>query len=76
MNTEDKRALEKLGQHLRQLRGQRSMSTSDLANTSGLTQRRIGRIEAGEVDQRFDELIALADGLGIKASELFAHEQK
>jgi hypothetical protein len=35
-----------------------------------MSTRRIGRIEAGEVDARFDELIALADALGVTAGEL------
>lgn len=71
MNTEDKHALEKFGQAVRQSREQQQMSVSQLSDVSRLPRgrkmsaRRIGRIEAGEVDPHFDELIALADALGI-----------
>jgi transcriptional regulator with XRE-family HTH domain len=64
------------GQAVRELREQRGMSVSDLSNASKLargrkmSERRIGRIEAGEVDARFEELMALADALGVTAGTL------
>ncbi len=35
-----------------------------------MSARRIGRIEAGEVDTHYDELIALAGALGVTAGTL------
>ncbi len=35
-----------------------------------MSSRRIGRIEAGEVDPHFDEMIALADALDVTAGQL------
>jgi transcriptional regulator with XRE-family HTH domain len=64
------------GQAVRQLREQRGMSPDDLSSGSRLprgrkmSSRRIGRIEAGEVDTHYDELIALADALGVTAGTL------
>jgi transcriptional regulator with XRE-family HTH domain len=68
--------LARLGQTVRQLREQRNISASDFANASGITLRRVTRIEAGKVDPRYDELLALARGLSIKPSELFIQAQQ
>ncbi|HTU78102.1 MAG TPA: helix-turn-helix transcriptional regulator [Solirubrobacteraceae bacterium] len=78
MSTDSSREQElaAFGQAVRQLREQRAMSVDGLSSASRLPRgrkmspRRIGRIEAGEVDARFEELIALADALGVTAGEL------
>lgn len=41
------------------------MSVAELAEAAGFKRRRLVRIEAGELDPRFDGLMALADGLGV-----------
>jgi transcriptional regulator with XRE-family HTH domain len=41
-----------------------------------MSSRRIGRIEAGEVDPHYDELIALADSLGVTAGELIGYAEQ
>ena len=70
------------GQAVRQLREQRGMSLDDLSKATRLprgrkmSSRRIGRIEAGEVDTHYDELIALADGLGITAGKLIGYAER
>ncbi len=70
------------GQAVHQLREQRGMRPSDLSNASRLPRgrkmsaRRIGRIEAGEVDPRYDELIALATALSVSAGELSDYAEK
>ncbi len=59
------------GQAVRQLREQRGMSVDNLSSASHLprgrrmSSRRIGRIEAGEVDPHYDEMIALAGALAV-----------
>ena len=63
------------GQRVRRLREQRRMSTSALSERSStsrgrMSSRRIGRIETGEADPRYDELLALARGLGVTPAEL------
>jgi transcriptional regulator with XRE-family HTH domain len=70
------------GQAVRQAREQRAMSPDDLSSASRLprgrkmSSRRIGRIEAGEVDTRFEELIALADALGVTAGQLIGDAEQ
>jgi transcriptional regulator with XRE-family HTH domain len=39
-----------------------------------MSARRIGRIEAGEGNPTYDEMLTLASGLGVKASALFAEQ--
>ena len=64
------------GQAVRQLREQRGMSLDALSAASRLprrrrmSSRRIGRVEAGEVDPHYDEMIALADALGVTVGQL------
>jgi transcriptional regulator with XRE-family HTH domain len=66
--------LMRLGETIRQLRAQRRLSVAELAARSGITARRISNIEAGRLDPRFDVLIALADGLGVRLSALMPDE--
>lgn len=70
------------GQAVRELREQRGMSVDALSNSSRLPRghkmpsRRIGRIEAGEVDPHYDEMIALADDLGVTVGELVGYAER
>jgi transcriptional regulator with XRE-family HTH domain len=70
------------GQAVRQLREQHGMSADDLSNASRLPRerkmsaRRIGRIEAGEVDPRYDELIALATALDVTPGTLIVYAEQ
>jgi transcriptional regulator with XRE-family HTH domain len=72
---ESKQVLAAFGQRVRRLREQRGMSPSDLSERSRtprgrVSPRRIGRVEAGEADPRYEELLALARGLGVTPAEL------
>lgn len=67
---EHDRALIALGQRVRRLRENRNMSEQELAGAAGLMVRRLDSIEAGRFDLRYDELMALADALGVKSAEL------
>ncbi|MHB8532125.1 MAG: helix-turn-helix domain-containing protein [Solirubrobacteraceae bacterium] len=75
-------ALAAFGQAVRHLREQRGIGPSELSNRSKtpsgrkVSSRRIGRIEAGEVDPRYDEMLAVAEGLGIKPGELVAYAEE
>jgi len=46
------------------------MSVAELAAAASFKRRRLVRIEAGELDPRYDGLIALADGLGVRVAAL------
>jgi transcriptional regulator with XRE-family HTH domain len=58
------------GRTVRAAREQRGMSVAELAEAAGFKRRRLVRIEAGELDPRYDGLIALADGLGVRAAAI------
>jgi transcriptional regulator with XRE-family HTH domain len=64
------RLLVALGQAIRQVRVERDISVEQLASDAGITQTRLEAIEAGRLDLRYDVLLALADGLGVKTGEL------
>jgi transcriptional regulator with XRE-family HTH domain len=70
------------GQAVRELREQRGMKLDDLSSASKLprgrkmSSRRIGRIEAGEVDPHYDEMIALADALDVTPGTLVVYAEE
>ncbi len=66
--------LRRFGEAVRQEREQQRLSVADLAARSGIAARRISKIEAGRLDPRYDVVIALADGLGVRASGLMPKE--
>jgi transcriptional regulator with XRE-family HTH domain len=83
MNTEsDAQELAAFGQAVRELREQRGMSVDDLSLASRLprdrkmSSRRINRIEAGEVDPHYDEMIALADALNVTPGTLVIYAEQ
>jgi transcriptional regulator with XRE-family HTH domain len=57
-----------LGQAIREVREQQGQSVSELAAASGRSERTITRVEAGERETDYKMLLALADGLGVRAS--------
>jgi transcriptional regulator with XRE-family HTH domain len=59
-----------LGRMVRATREQQGMSVAELAAAAGFKRRRLVRIEAGELDPRYDGLISLADGLGVRAAAI------
>jgi transcriptional regulator with XRE-family HTH domain len=59
-----------LGRMVRAAREQQGMSVAELAEAAGFKRRRLVRIEAGELDPRYDGLIALADGLGVRVAAM------
>ena len=70
------------GQAVRELREQRGMSLDALASASRLprgrkmSSRRIGRIEAGEVDPHYDEMVALAEALDITPGKIIVYAEQ
>jgi transcriptional regulator with XRE-family HTH domain len=59
-----------LGRMVRATREQQGMSVAKLAAAAGFKRRRLVRIEAGELDPRYDGLIPLADGLGVPVAAI------
>jgi transcriptional regulator with XRE-family HTH domain len=81
-DTSSDRELEAFGQAVREMREQREMSVNDLSSASRLprerkmSSRRVGRIEAGEVDPHYDEMIALADALNVTPGTLVIYAEQ
>jgi transcriptional regulator with XRE-family HTH domain len=67
---EDGRFLIALGRAIRQLRVERDISAERLAGAAGLKQTRLEAIESGRLDLRYDVLLSLARGLGVKPGEI------
>jgi transcriptional regulator with XRE-family HTH domain len=61
-----------LGRTVRAARQQKGMSVAELAAAAGFKRRRLVRIEAGELDSRYDGLIVLADGLGVRVAAIMS----
>jgi transcriptional regulator with XRE-family HTH domain len=57
----------RLGAMFRQVREREGIS---VAARTGINARRISNLEAGRLDPTYDVLIALADGMGVRASAL------
>jgi XRE family transcriptional regulator, regulator of sulfur utilization len=76
----DKDALRAFGAAVRELRTERNMSVSELANGAETTTRRIDRLETGRLDPPFDLMLAVADALGVRVSTIVrrasTHEQR
>lgn len=68
MSSDD--ALVALGEVVCQLRDQRGMSVDELAGITGVEREDISAVEAGRLDPAYDVLVALATGLGVRASTL------
>jgi transcriptional regulator with XRE-family HTH domain len=68
-------ALLRLGETFRQVRERQQFSVTDLAARTGIDAQHIRALEGGRLDPAYDVLIALADGLGVRASELVPKEQ-
>ena len=63
--------LEALGRRLQDLRKEKRLTQSDLAERSNLTPNYIGKIERGEAQPTLEALLAITDGLKANPSTLF-----
>ena len=60
-----------LGQAIREIRERQGYDVEAFATASGVSQRTITRVEAGDRESNYELLIALARGLGVQASEIY-----
>lgn len=65
----------RLGETIRQVREQQRLSVAELAARAGIDTQRINNIEAGQLDPRYDVLISLACGLGVRVSALVSRSR-
>lgn len=73
-NTRDEKYLIKFGKHLKKLREEKGISQEELANEAEVSLPQITRIERGTVNATICTIKALANGLGLPATALFAFE--
>lgn len=60
-----------IGREIAAQRVRRAWKQGDLAEFSGVSKRQVGKIERGEAGQ-LDEVLAIANALGISFAKLFA----
>jgi transcriptional regulator with XRE-family HTH domain len=60
----------RMGRHLAAIREKRGLSQTQLADTAGIGRAHLSQIENGAVAARIDTLVAIADGLKVKLSDL------
>jgi len=58
------------GRHLRQVRHERGLSQTQLAQRAGLHSSEIGRLEHGRRDPRLQTIVTLAAALGVPVARL------
>ena len=69
---EQEKALGRLGEGLRQLRGERHLSQADLAQLAGVSPSAISQAESGHRGLALDTLLTLAQALGVGLDDLLA----
>lgn len=64
-----------LGNRLRQLRKQNGWTLSQVSMMSGLATSTLSKVENNQTSLTYDNLLKLAEGLGVNIAELFASEE-
>ncbi len=65
--------LVRIGDGIRALRTQKGISQEELANLSGIDRGHMGRLERGERNLSILNLFRVAEGLGVKPSDILRH---
>lgn len=59
------------GQNVRKIRLDKGLTQEELAESAGISQVQIARIEAGKINTSISTVVAIAKALGVKEGELF-----
>ncbi len=65
-----------LGLAVRERRTQRQLSQAGLASALGVARQRIDALERGQLNPRYEFLLALADALGVQVGELVIRAER
>ncbi len=69
--TRKKKVIKKLGAQIKKYRQEQDITQAQLAYESKLPINQIGRIERGEVNTSVSQVVAIAEALDIKLSDMF-----
>lgn len=64
--------LKSLGEIIYKLRKEKKMTQEELGKITGTSQMTVKRLESATVGTRVDNLVAIADALGLKLTDLFS----
>lgn len=64
--------LKSLGEAIYRLRKEKKLSQEELGKATGSSQMTVKRLESATVGTRIDNLVSIADSLGVKLTDLFA----
>lgn len=65
-----------LGRAVRRIREERGISVDELARASAIHRQRILALETGHLDPTYEQLLALADALGVQPSALVVSAER
>jgi putative transcriptional regulator len=65
-----------LGLAVRERRQQRQLSQASLASAVGVARQRVGALERGQLNPRYELLLALADVLEVQVGELVTRAER
>lgn len=70
----DEKFIKEFGKRLKKIRLAQNVSQEELAGRTGFELSQIGRIERGTVNTSISHVVAIANALEVKPSELFLFE--
>lgn len=76
MTQQQQQDLRILGQAIRALREQRSLSARELAAAAGVAETRLAALEDGQLDPDFELLLVLAERMGLRPSAFFLRAEE
>ena len=74
LNTNDKKALRRFGQHLADIRNEKNLSLRDVSSACDIDNSKIAKIEKGMINVTFTTILELAAGLDVHPKKLLDYE--
>ena len=74
LNTNDRKALRRFGQHLADIRNEKNLSLRDVSSACDIDNSKIAKIEKGMINVTFTTILELAAGLDVHPKKLLDYE--
>ena len=74
LNTNDRKALRRCGQHLADIRNEKNLSLRDVSSACDIDNSKIAKIEKGMINVTFTTILELAAGLDVHPKKLLDYE--